>query len=82
MRHAYRRTHNHVLSRHVPRVAPRSTAQEPPLPMVNLPADSRTLAEVIVAVIATIFALSWAQRFFIPLVLGIILAYTLNPLVT
>jgi predicted PurR-regulated permease PerM len=49
---------------------------------VNLPADSRSLAEVIVAVIASIFALYWAQRFFIPLFLGIILAYTLNPLVT
>ena len=57
-------------------------AQDPPLTTVNLPADSRSLAEVIVAVVATIFALYWAQRFFIPLFLGIILAYTLNPLVT
>ncbi|MDF2459068.1 MAG: hypothetical protein K0S79_1484 [Nitrospira sp.] len=57
-------------------------AQAPPLTTVNLPADSRSLAEVIVAVVATIFALYWAQRFFIPLFLGIILAYTLNPLVT
>jgi predicted PurR-regulated permease PerM len=56
--------------------------QDPPLTTVNLPADSRSLAEVIVAVVATIFALYWAQRFFIPLFLGIILAYTLNPLVT
>jgi predicted PurR-regulated permease PerM len=57
-------------------------AQEPPLTTVDLPTDSRSLAEVIVAVVATIFALYWAQRFFIPLFLGIILAYTLNPLVT
>jgi predicted PurR-regulated permease PerM len=57
-------------------------AQDPPLTTVNLPADPRSLAEVIVAVIASIFALYWAQRFFIPLFLGIILAYTLNPLVT
>ncbi|HET9845561.1 MAG TPA: AI-2E family transporter, partial [Nitrospira sp.] len=57
-------------------------AQDLPLTTVNLPADSRSLAEVIVAVVATIFALYWAQRFFIPLFLGIILAYTLNPLVT
>lgn len=57
-------------------------AQDPPLTTVNLPADSRSLAEVIVAVVASIFALYWAQRFFIPLFLGIILAYTLNPLVT
>lgn len=57
-------------------------AQDSPLTTVNLPADSRSLAEVIVAVVASIFALYWAQRFFIPLFLGIILAYTLNPLVT
>jgi len=64
-----------------PPVGP-SQAQEPPLTTVNLRTDSRSLAEVIVAVVATIFALYWAQRFFIPLFLGIILAYTLNPLVT
>ncbi len=64
-----------------PQVGP-PKAQDPPLTTVNLPADSRNLAEVIVAVVATIFALYWAQRFFIPLFLGIILAYTLNPLVT
>ncbi len=57
-------------------------AQDPSLTTENLPADSRSLAEVIVAVVASIFALYWAQRFFIPLFLGIILAYTLNPLVT
>jgi predicted PurR-regulated permease PerM len=56
--------------------------KDPPLTTVNQPADSRSLAEVIVAVVATIFALYWAQRFFIPLFLGIVLAYTLNPLVT
>jgi predicted PurR-regulated permease PerM len=59
-----------------------STVQEPPPSTVSLPTDSRSLAEVIVAVVATIFALYWAQRFFIPLFFGIILAYTLNPLVT
>jgi predicted PurR-regulated permease PerM len=56
--------------------------KDPPLTTVNQLADSRSLAEVIVAVVATIFALYWAQRFFIPLFLGIVLAYTLNPLVT
>ncbi|HEU4500364.1 MAG TPA: AI-2E family transporter [Nitrospira sp.] len=64
-----------------PQVIP-TKAQDSPLTTVNLPTDSRSLAEVIVAVVATIFALYWAQRFFIPLFLGIILAYTLNPLVT
>src|SRR6476659_5102977 len=48
---------------------------------VDLPADSRGTAQIILASIATIFALYWAQRFFIPLFLGVILAVTLNPLV-
>src|SRR5262245_12851466 len=49
-------------------------------PTANLPSDAR-VPEVIVATIASVFALYSAQRFFIPLVLGIILACTLNPLV-
>ena len=48
---------------------------------VNLPADSRGTAQIILASIATIFVLYWAQRFFIPLFLGLILAVTLNPVV-
>lgn len=52
-----------------------------PLPTISLPADSRNLAQIILAFVATIFALYWAQRFFIPLFLGLILALTLNPLV-
>jgi predicted PurR-regulated permease PerM len=51
------------------------------LPTVSLPADSHSVVQVILAVVATIFALYWAQRFFIPLFLGLILALTLNPLV-
>jgi predicted PurR-regulated permease PerM len=47
----------------------------------NRASDPRGIAEIIVAIVATVFALSAAQRFFIPLVLGVILACTLNPLV-
>jgi predicted PurR-regulated permease PerM len=46
----------------------------------NLPSDSR-MPEIIVATVAIVFALYSAQKFFIPLVLGLILACTLNPLV-
>lgn len=38
-------------------------------------------ALTILAVIAFVFALQWAQEFFIPLTFGILIAYTLNPLV-
>lgn len=45
------------------------------------PTTSWNVAQVILATVATVFALHWAQRFFIPLFLGLIVAYTLNPLV-
>jgi predicted PurR-regulated permease PerM len=49
--------------------------------LAAVPATSWNVAQLIVATVATVFALHWAQRFFIPLILGIIVAFTLNPLV-
>lgn len=43
--------------------------------------DARGLAMVVGGMFVVIFALEWAQGFFIPLVIGILFAYTLNPLV-
>jgi predicted PurR-regulated permease PerM len=43
--------------------------------------DVRGLAWAIVTTVVVVFALQWAEKFFIPLLLGIIIAYTLNPLV-
>jgi predicted PurR-regulated permease PerM len=43
--------------------------------------DKRGLALGVLAALASVFALSWAQAFVVPLLLGIVLAYTLNPLV-
>ena len=51
------------------------------LPATRLPVEARGLALGLLATLATVFALSWAQAFFIPLLLGVIIAYTLNPLV-
>lgn len=48
---------------------------------VRVPAAARDLATVILATLAVIFALEWAQSFVISLLLGILFAYTLNPLV-
>ncbi len=42
--------------------------------------DARGLALTILATVALLFALQWAQEFLIPLVFGILIAYTLNPL--
>jgi predicted PurR-regulated permease PerM len=52
------------------------------LPATRLPVEARGLALGILATLATVFALSWAQAFLVPLLLGIVIAYTLNPLVT
>ena len=43
--------------------------------------DLRSVAFAIVTTVVVVFALQWAEKFFIPLLLGIIIAYTLNPLV-
>jgi predicted PurR-regulated permease PerM len=50
-------------------------------PETLVPVYSRGMALGILAALASIFALSWAQSFAVPLLLGIVFAYTLNPLV-
>lgn len=57
------------------------TTESSDTPTADLSSDSRGMAAIIVATVATVFALSSAQKFFIPLVFGLILACTLNPLV-
>lgn len=64
---------NHPPAAQVPETAPLLT--------VHAPVDARGLALGILAIVALIFALDWMQKFFVPLLLGILLAYTLNPLV-
>jgi predicted PurR-regulated permease PerM len=48
---------------------------------LHSPVDARGAALGIMATVALIFALDWAQPFLITLLLGILFAYTLNPLV-
>jgi len=55
---------------------------EPVAPVVRLPLDVRSLSLSILAAIAVVFALEWAQAFLISLLLGVLVAYTLNPPVT
>ena len=59
-------------------VAPASNARTP---LIHFPVDARGLSLKILAGVAVIFALSAGHSFFIPLVFGIFLAYTLNPVV-
>lgn len=51
------------------------------LPTVIDPIQVKNVALVIMATIAVIFALNWAQSFAITLLLGVLLSYTLNPVV-
>ena len=50
-------------------------------PSSQMPVDARGLALAILAALAVVFALSWAQAFLVPLLLGIVISYTLSPLV-
>jgi len=52
------------------------------LPATRLPVDARGLSLGILAALASVLVLSWAQGFVVPLLLGIVISYTLNPLVT
>jgi len=51
------------------------------LPATRMQINARGLSLGILASLATVFALSWAQSFVIPLLLGIVISYTVNPLV-
>ena len=51
------------------------------VPSIRLPVDASGLSLGILATVAVVFALEWAQSFVISLLLGILFAYTLNPLV-
>ncbi|HLQ27205.1 MAG TPA: AI-2E family transporter [Acidiferrobacterales bacterium] len=50
-------------------------------PTVRVPLHGRRLAFGILVAVALVFALEWAQSFVISLLLGIVFAYTLNPVV-
>jgi predicted PurR-regulated permease PerM len=60
---------------------PSVDASPVPLPATRMPVDARGLALGILAALASVVALWWAQAFVVPLLLGIVVAYTLNPLV-
>ena len=70
---------------------------EPPEPMVELggapsepdtsrvhlhmPIDVRSVSLAVIAALASVYALHWAAAVFIPLLLGLLLSYSLSPLV-
>lgn len=67
-----------------------SVGESPPIESTLLPdsahlpvrvsMDMRDLSLSIVTAVVVVFALQWEEQFFIPLLLGTLIAYTLNPL--
>jgi predicted PurR-regulated permease PerM len=70
-----------------PDAAPPASPPETPAPpaaehpRIPLHVNARGLALGIIATVAFLYALQWAKHFLVPLLLGIFIAYTLNPLV-
>jgi predicted PurR-regulated permease PerM len=62
-------------------ILPPSQGQLPPFSGGPVARTESGLAVTIIATVAVIFALDWAQSFFISMLLGVLFAYTLNPLV-
>ncbi len=64
----------------ISRDRPEATPDEPP-PAVKLPADVRSLSIAVLTAIVVVAALRLAQALLIPLVIGLLIAYALNPFV-
>jgi predicted PurR-regulated permease PerM len=72
----------------------RSELQQPPTPdvvqavppdsstLVPVPVDMRNAAVTVLAIIASILVLQYAQSVFIPLILGLLISYALDPIVS
>ncbi|RTD96489.1 AI-2E family transporter [Variovorax atrisoli] len=69
-----------------PEPEPESRPEPPPAPqrerlLLHMPVDVRSASLVVLAVLASVFALQWGQAVFIPLMLSLLLTYALSPLV-
>src|SRR4051812_25577778 len=72
---------NTAASEDIPLQAPAVALAEDASPNIHIPVNARGIALAILATVAFVFALQWAQKFFIPLVFSILVSYTLNPVV-
>ncbi|MBT2333725.1 AI-2E family transporter [Variovorax paradoxus] len=64
-----------------PDAVPPELAPEPERLLLHMPVDVRSASLVVLAVLASVFALRWGQAVFIPLMLSLMLTYALSPLV-
>ena len=56
-------------------------AAEPERLMLHMPVDVRSLSLVVLAVLASVFALQWAKAVVVPILLGVMFSYALTPAV-
>ncbi|HEY9278748.1 MAG TPA: AI-2E family transporter [Eoetvoesiella sp.] len=57
------------------------SAGNPDMPLPRIHVNAHGMALLILSTVAFVFALQWAQEFFVPLIFGVLIAYTLNPLI-
>jgi predicted PurR-regulated permease PerM len=60
---------------------PPKSEREPERVLLHMPVDVRNVALIVIAVLASAFALQWAKAVFIPLLLGVMFSYALAPVV-
>lgn len=65
-----------------PQAPPDPRPEDPPPVVIDVPTDLRTLTLTVLAVMALVFMLQYARSILIPIVLGILIAYALEPFVT
>jgi predicted PurR-regulated permease PerM len=58
-----------------------SADSEPQRVVVHLPVNVRNASMVVIAIMITVFILSWAKAVFVPILLGIMASYALTPVV-
>src|SRR5436190_16152106 len=62
---------------HVPSADP----DAPPRVLLHMPVDVRSLSLIVLTVLASIYALHWAQAILVPILLGVMFSYALTPVV-
>jgi len=66
---------------HHPPVDPAADPDQPPRVLLHMPVDVRSLALVVLTVLASIYALHWAKAILVPILLGVMFSYALTPVV-
>ena len=74
-------THDADKSESPPSRAEKKRNSEAERILLHMPVDVRSMALVVLAVLASIFALQWARAILVPILLGVMFSYALTPAV-